>query len=87
MAAVDVAPSCQVCGRTAPAVELTPAALLRRPLARMIAGEVAGWSAHSFLCREHLDGFRSTYIQRLLEDELGEVSTLRAVGDRPDRQP
>ena len=66
-----------------PPSKLTPAALLRRPLARMIAGEVAGWSAHSFLCREHLDGFRSAYIQRLLEDELGEVSTLeQSVIDR-----
>jgi uncharacterized membrane protein len=69
-------PVCQVCGKPQGRVELLPAALVRAPLAERIRNAFPSWSQDGFICRDDLNRFRAEYVQFLLEDERGELSSL-----------
>jgi uncharacterized membrane protein len=74
--------ACQLCGRTAKQTQLVPAAVLRASLAERIARAHPTWSADGFICVADLNRFRGEYVQSLLEDERGELSSLeRSVVD------
>jgi uncharacterized membrane protein len=69
-------PICQVCGKPKSRSELVPAALIRTPLAQRIRSEVPSWSQDGFICHDDLNRFRGEYIQILMEEEKGELSSL-----------
>lgn len=67
---------CVVCGRTFPLSKLHKAGSLRPHLYEMIAVEVKDCSPNSLICDEDLARFRRRYVERLLEEERGELSDL-----------
>ena len=69
-------PMCQICGRPQSRSELVPAALIRPPLVERIRSAFPSWSAEGFICHDDLKRFRGEYVQLLLEDERGELSSL-----------
>jgi uncharacterized membrane protein len=69
-------PMCQICGRPRSRSELVPAALIRPPLVERIRSGFPSWSAEGFICHDDLSQFRGEYVQSLLEDERGELSSL-----------
>jgi uncharacterized membrane protein len=68
--------SCVVCGRTFSLTRLHKAGNLRPHLYEMIAEEVKTCAPDSLICDEDLGRFRRRYVENLLEEERGELSTL-----------
>src|SRR5918995_6988912 len=80
-------PVCQICGRPRSRSELVPVALVRPALVERIRSAVPSWSADGFICHDDLNRFRGDYVQHLLEDERGELSSLdRSVIESLSRQ-
>ena len=74
--------ACQVCGRNARQARLVPAAVVRAALAERIARAHPAWSADGFICVADLNRLRGEYVESLLEDERGELTSLeRSVVD------
>jgi uncharacterized membrane protein len=67
---------CQVCHNHFAPSRLTPAALVRPILVERIRRQVPDWSDQGFICRHDLNRLRANYIQELLEQERGELSSL-----------
>ncbi|MFB9947361.1 DUF1003 domain-containing protein [Rhizobium puerariae] len=67
---------CVVCGRTFPLLKLHKVDHLRPHLYEMIAEEVPGCAADSLICDEDLAHFRRRYVEKLLDEERGELSEL-----------
>ena len=68
--------TCQLCGRTGRQTTLVPAGMVRPALAERIAKACPTWSGGGFVCVDDLNRFRSDYVQSLLQDEKGELSSL-----------
>jgi uncharacterized membrane protein len=66
-------PSCQVCGRTA---ALRRAIVVRPALVSLIERETGRWDDSGWICLEDLQRFQHKYVERLLEDEKGELTQL-----------
>ncbi|MFZ1909700.1 MAG: DUF1003 domain-containing protein [Burkholderiales bacterium] len=66
-------PSCQVCGRT---TSLRRAIVVRPAVASLIQQDVQRWDEAGWICLEDLQRFQHKYVQRLLEDEKGEITQL-----------
>lgn len=80
-------PSCQICGRRPPAVELVLAHLVRPVVTDLIKESYPGWSDDGFICVDDLDRFRYEYVRSLVEAEKGELSDLeKEVLDSISRQ-
>ena len=69
-------PVCQICGKSKSRAELIPAAVVRSQLAERIRGAFSTWSPEGFICRDDLNRFRSDYVEGLMADEKGELSSL-----------
>jgi uncharacterized membrane protein len=67
---------CVVCGRAFPLSKLHKAGSLRPHLYEMIAEEVSDCKPDSLICDEDLARFRRRYVEKLLEEERGELSDL-----------
>lgn len=67
---------CVVCGRTFPMSRLHKVANFRPHLVDMITAEVPACDGESLVCDDDLAKFRRRYIERLLEEERGELSNL-----------
>ncbi|MFO1075255.1 MAG: DUF1003 domain-containing protein [Geminicoccaceae bacterium] len=77
------APVCQLCGRPRSAVPLVPAAVLQRPLVTRIRRDLPAWREDGFVCVEDLNRLRTRVVQGVLEEEIGELTSLeRSVVDR-----
>jgi uncharacterized membrane protein len=68
--------TCQICGKTKNQAKLVPAALVRSSLADSIAKAYPAWSTEGFICITDLNRFRSEYVQTLLQDERGDLTSL-----------
>lgn len=68
--------TCQICGKAKNRAELIPAAVIRPPLAEQIRGIFPAWSSEGFICVTDLNRFRSEYVEALLQEEKGELSSL-----------
>lgn len=68
--------SCSVCGKLFPISELTPGRFVRPLVADRILTEHPDWKADAYICHVDLSRYRSQYIQHVLEQERGELSTL-----------
>jgi len=55
---------------------MVPCALVRPVIADQIKKEIPAWNAEGYICADHLNRFRSGYIQSLLEAEKGELTSL-----------
>jgi uncharacterized membrane protein len=69
-------PVCQICGKPHSRSELVPAALVRPGLVARIRSTFPSWSQDGYICHDDLNRFRGEYVQFLLEDERGELSSL-----------
>lgn len=67
---------CAVCNRSFPARQLRPWVSIRPSISAMIAEAVPGWSDGSYICLDDLSRFRRMYVERLLEEERGEIGSL-----------
>ena len=68
-------PSCQICGRRPPAVDLLMAHLVRPEVIQLIKQSHPAWTDEGFICSNDLNHFRREYIRSLLADEKGELSS------------
>lgn len=67
---------CHVCRQTFPMAALRPWLSVRPGLSALIEAEAPGWSEGRFVCQADLARFRRLYVERMLEDERGELSSL-----------
>ena len=67
---------CVVCGRTFPLSKMHKAGHLRPNLVAMVAEEVPDCTADSYICDEDLGRYRRRYVEKLLDEERGELSDL-----------
>jgi len=67
---------CAVCGRTVPARDAVPAAVVRDSIGRLILQDHPQWSRDGFLCRNDLKRYRARYIESLLQSEKRELTVL-----------
>jgi uncharacterized membrane protein len=68
--------ACQICGTTRAHARLIPAALVRPALAARIRESRPTWSEQGFICQPDLNRFRAEYVQALLREDRGELSSL-----------
>lgn len=69
-------PHCQLCGADEKSVALVPAAIVRATVAAKIRESYPQWNDTGFICRRHLNQFRTRYVESLLTAEKGELSEI-----------
>ncbi|MCM2370241.1 DUF1003 domain-containing protein [Aporhodopirellula aestuarii] len=67
---------CSVCHKSFSLSELIPARFVRPLIAERIASEHPEWRADSYICQNDLNRYRSLYVQDVLEQERGELTSL-----------
>ncbi len=67
---------CQICKQPKAPHELQLAELIRPSLLEYIKRQTPGWDDKGFICLTDLGQFRKGYVKEVLEDEIGELSTL-----------
>ncbi len=67
---------CAVCGKTFSVSDVVPARFVRPSIAELIAAEHDDWNLDSYVCHHDLNHFRSLYVQFVLTQEKGELTTL-----------
>jgi uncharacterized membrane protein len=67
-------PTCAICGKEAR--EPIPLGAIRPVLASAIIADHPTAGHDNFICRQHLTGYRTRYVEELLEREKGELSEL-----------
>ncbi len=68
--------TCAVCNKSLSLAELTPGRFVRPMIADRIAAEHPEWTSDAYICHSDLNRYRSLYVQSVLEQERGELSTL-----------
>jgi uncharacterized membrane protein len=68
--------ACQICGATKAQATLVPAALVRPAVAAHVRESFPSWSEAGFICQPDLNRFRAEYVQALLREDRGELSSL-----------
>src|SRR6266480_5624838 len=69
-------PICEVCKKPKSPHDGMVAELIRPSLLEFIKKRLPNWDGKGFICLEDLGKFRKEYVKDVLEDELGELSTL-----------
>src|SRR5436190_15629809 len=67
---------CQICKKPKSPHEGTIAELIRPSLVEFIKKSVTDWDDKGFVCLDDLGEFRKDYVKEVLQDEIGELSTL-----------
>ena len=75
-AAVASQQVCAVCGQFKNVHDLTPAELVREPVAGLIRRDCAGWTPQSWICHTDLHRYTARLVGQMLEEERGEISRL-----------
>ncbi len=68
--------SCGLCGRTLQRRDLVPAGAVRPEIEDVIRQDHPDWRAEGWICLRDLNELRTRYIQTLLEQEKGELTSL-----------
>jgi uncharacterized membrane protein len=68
--------TCQVCKKAKSPHDGTIAELIRPSLVEFIKKSVPEWDDKGFVCLDDLAEFRKGYVKEVLQDEIGELSTL-----------
>jgi uncharacterized membrane protein len=67
---------CQICGRDQTKIEILPSIIVRPPITELIKIKYPDWDANGFICREDLQIYRKEYLQKLVQEEKGDLSNL-----------
>jgi uncharacterized membrane protein len=67
---------CQICKKPGSPHDGMIAELIRPSLAEFIKKSVPEWDDKGFVCLDDLGEFRKDYVKEVLQDEIGELSTL-----------
>lgn len=76
MAATTKSVTCQICKSQFALDEVVPARAIRPAIVSVIKEKHPHWSLKGFICQSDLDVFRTSYVQRSLEAEKGELTKL-----------
>lgn len=67
---------CQVCKQEKKQSEVLPGSFVRNPIVVKIQQTVPGWSPEGYICLKDLNRFRAEYVQSVIEEDKGQLSTL-----------
>jgi uncharacterized membrane protein len=67
---------CQISGTEYPMSELVPGIAIRKPVLELIKQKYPHWAADGFISNKELNVFRHMYVQKMMEEEIGEMSKL-----------
>jgi uncharacterized membrane protein len=67
---------CQICKQQKNRNEVIPAQFVLNPVAELIKKEYPEWSDGCSICRADLNHFRAKWVEEVLEEEKGEVTSL-----------
>lgn len=68
--------SCQICGKNSPKYEVLSAIIIRPVITELIEKNFPQWNPKGYICRDDLQKYRKEYLQKLMIDEKGEISSL-----------
>ncbi len=68
--------TCAVCGKRFQLGEVTPARFARPLVVQRIEADHPQWNVDSHICHHDLNHYRSLYVQNVLEQERGELTSL-----------
>jgi len=68
-------PTCQICGCDKRG-DLHRGVLVRPLVADLIRQDVPTWSEEAWICTQDLQNYRQKYLQRMLQEEKGEITAL-----------
>jgi len=67
---------CQICRKEKFISDLMPALSVRQSIVDLINAKGYNWDTKGFICLDDLNEFRNDYIQKILQDESGNVSSV-----------
>lgn len=67
---------CHVCKQQFPRQALRPWAAVRNSISTLIEAEAPGWEQGCYICNRDAARFRRLYVERMLQEERGELSAL-----------
>ncbi len=67
---------CQVCKQQKKQSELLPGNIVRNPIAAVIQKTIPDWDPDGYICVTDLNRFRAGYVQSIIEQDKGELSSL-----------
>jgi len=67
---------CQVCKQGKKQSEVLPGSFVRNPIVVKIQQTVPDWSPEGYICLTDLNRFRAEYVQSVIEEDKGQLSTL-----------
>jgi uncharacterized membrane protein len=67
---------CQICGQQKRKAGVMPVQLIRKPIAERIRKAHPDLDPEGFICLTDMNRFRAEYVQSVIEDDKGELSTL-----------
>src|SRR4030042_5493109 len=68
---------CQICGQKKDLGEVWPGELIRGGVLETIKKKHPDWDSQGYICLIDLSHFRADYVEDVLEEEAGEISTLQ----------
>jgi uncharacterized membrane protein len=68
--------ACQVCQQSKPTSQLLPARVAHGGVLDLIAKDHPDWKNDGYICHACLNQYRTAYVQRLMEKDLGELDEL-----------
>ncbi len=66
---------CQICGKEKQLSHLVPAMSIRNSQLELIKKEHQDWNEKGFICLDDLNKYRGLFVQQILEDETGTLSS------------
>lgn len=69
--------TCQVCGQAKDLSELWPGDLVRGGIQETIKKQLPEWDSRGYICLADLNRFRARYVEDVLEEETGKISSLQ----------
>jgi uncharacterized membrane protein len=67
---------CQICHQLKDLDEVWPAELIREGVLETIRKKYPDWDDQGFICQADLNHFRGEYVEDVLEEEMGQISSL-----------
>ncbi|HUV00058.1 MAG TPA: DUF1003 domain-containing protein [Bacteroidales bacterium] len=67
---------CQICKQEKKKSEVVPGSFVRNPIVEKIKQTVPAWSPEGYICLSDLNRFRAEYVQSVIEEDKGQLSTL-----------
>ncbi len=68
--------ACAACGQKFSISDVTPGRFVRPTMAASILADHPEWTADSYICHNDLNHYRSQYVQNVLTQEKGELTSL-----------